>query len=84
VRKQLAEQELSLEVGDEAMVELGKQGYDHTYGARPLRRLIQNVIEDPLAEGLLDGRFHPGSTVRVVVEDGQFNLEEVEALVPVS
>jgi ATP-dependent Clp protease ATP-binding subunit ClpC len=84
VRKQLAEQELSLEVGEEAMVELGKQGYDHTYGARPLRRLIQNVIEDPLAEGLLDGRFHSGSTVRVVVEDGQFSLEEVEALVPVS
>jgi ATP-dependent Clp protease ATP-binding subunit ClpC len=84
VRKQLAEQELSLEVGEEALVELGKQGYDHTYGARPLRRLIQQVVEDPLAEGLLDGRFHPGSTVQVVVEDGQFNLREVEALVPVS
>ncbi|HEY8598032.1 MAG TPA: ATP-dependent Clp protease ATP-binding subunit [Thermomicrobiales bacterium] len=84
VRTQLAEQELTLEVDDEAMVELGKQGYDHTYGARPLRRLIQNVIEDPLAEGLLDGRFHPGHTVRIVIEDGQFTLREAEALVPVS
>ena len=84
VRRQLAEQELSLEVGEEAMIELGKQGYDHTYGARPLRRLIQNVIEDPLAEGLLDGRFHPGSVVKVVVEDGNFSLAEVEVLVPVS
>ena len=84
VRAQLAEQEFILEVDEEAMIELGKQGYDHTYGARPLRRLIQNVIEDPLAEGLLDGRFHPGHTVRIVIEDGQFTLKEVEALVPVS
>ncbi len=84
VRTQLAEQELILEVDEEAMIELGKQGYDHTYGARPLRRLIQNVIEDPLAEGLLDGRFHPGHTVRIVIEDGQFTLREAEVLVPVS
>jgi ATP-dependent Clp protease ATP-binding subunit ClpC len=84
VRTQLAEQELILEVDEEAMLELGKQGYDHTYGARPLRRLIQNVIEDPLAEGLLDGRFHPGHTVRIVIEDGQFTLREAEVLVPVS
>jgi ATP-dependent Clp protease ATP-binding subunit ClpC len=84
VRTQLAEQEILLEIGDEAMVELGKQGYDHTYGARPLRRLIQNVVEDPLAEGLLDGRFHTGQTVRVEVNDGEFTLHEVEALVPVS
>jgi ATP-dependent Clp protease ATP-binding subunit ClpC len=83
VRRQLTEQEIELEVSEEAMIELGKQGYDHTYGARPLRRLIQNVIEDPLAEGLLDGRFHPGRTVRVEVEDGQFSLREVEALVAV-
>ena len=84
VRTQLAEQEIVLEMGEEAMIELGKQGYDHTYGARPLRRLIQNVVEDPLAEGLLDGRFHPGQTVRVEVTDGEFTLHEVEALVPVS
>ncbi len=84
VRTQLAEQELIREVDEEAMIELGKQGYDHTYGARPLRRLIQNVIEDPLAEGLLDGRFHPGHTVRIVIEDGQFTLREAEVLVPVS
>jgi ATP-dependent Clp protease ATP-binding subunit ClpC len=82
VRRQLTEQEITLEVSEEAMLELGKQGYDHTYGARPLRRLIQNVIEDPLAEGLLDGRYHPGRTVLVEVEDGTFNLREVEALVP--
>ncbi|HEU5327426.1 MAG TPA: ATP-dependent Clp protease ATP-binding subunit [Thermomicrobiales bacterium] len=84
VRTQLTEQEITLEVSDEAMDELAKQGYDHTYGARPLRRLIQNVIEDPLAEGLLDGRFHAGHQVLVEATDGEFTLREVEALVPVS
>jgi len=84
VRKQLVEKEITLEISDEAMDKLGEDGYDHTYGARPLRRLIQNVLEDPLAEGLLDGRFHPGHTVRAEVEDGEFRLREVEALVPVS
>ncbi len=84
VRVQLTEQELTLEVTGEAMAELGKQGYDHTYGARPLRRLIQNVIEDPLAEGLLDGRYHPGHTILVDVADSQFTLRQVEALVPVA
>ncbi|HEX5504639.1 MAG TPA: ATP-dependent Clp protease ATP-binding subunit [Thermomicrobiales bacterium] len=81
---QLAEQEITLEITDEAKDALAERGYDHTYGARPLRRLIQNVIEDPLAEGLLDGRFHPGHNVRVTVEDGEIKLNEVEALVPVS
>ena len=40
---------------------LGRRGYDHTYGARPLRRIIQNLIEDPLAEGLLTGKFLPAA-----------------------
>ena len=52
VRKQLAEQEIELEVTEAAMDLLGERGYDHTYGARPLRRIIQNLIEDPLAEGV--------------------------------
>jgi len=54
---------------------LGERGYDHTYGARPLRRIIQNLIEDPLAEGVLDSRFQAGSTVRVDVEDDLLKLE---------
>jgi ATP-dependent Clp protease ATP-binding subunit ClpC len=48
---------------------LGERGYDRQYGARPLRRIIQNLIEDPIAEGLLEGRFAPGQTVKVDVED---------------
>jgi ATP-dependent Clp protease ATP-binding subunit ClpC len=75
VRKQLAEQEIELEVTEAAMDLLGERGYDHTYGARPLRRIIQNLIEDPLAEGVLDSRFQSGSTVRVDVEDDLLKLE---------
>jgi ATP-dependent Clp protease ATP-binding subunit ClpC len=75
VRLQLTEQEITLEITTEAMDLLADRGYDHTYGARPLRRIIQNLIEDPLAEGVLDSRFQAGSTVRVDVEDDLLKLE---------
>ncbi|CAA9551850.1 MAG: ATP-dependent Clp protease, ATP-binding subunit ClpC [uncultured Thermomicrobiales bacterium] len=84
VRKQLAEQDISLEVTQEAMDLLGTRGYDHTYGARPLRRIIQNLIEDPLAEGLLNSRFQAGTTVRVEVEEDLLKLSPVEELAPVA
>jgi ATP-dependent Clp protease ATP-binding subunit ClpC len=83
VRMQLAEQDITLEITIEAKDLLGERGYDHTYGARPLRRIIQNLIEDPLAEGLLNGRFLPGHTVRVAVEDDLLKLEAIEELAAV-
>jgi ATP-dependent Clp protease ATP-binding subunit ClpC len=79
VRRQLLEQDIRLEVSETAMDLLGTRGYDHTYGARPLRRIIQNLIEDPLAEGLLNSRFQAGCTVRVDVEDDLLKLELAEA-----
>ncbi len=78
VRGQVAEQDLTLEVTEPAMDLLGERGYDHTYGARPLRRIIQTLIEDPLAEGLLSNRFPAGSTVRVDVEDDLLRLDVVD------
>jgi ATP-dependent Clp protease ATP-binding subunit ClpC len=84
VREQLTEQGISLDVSTEAMDLLGERGYDHTYGARPLRRIIQNLIEDPLAEGLLDSRFAENSTIRVEVEDDLLKLVPVEELAAVS
>jgi ATP-dependent Clp protease ATP-binding subunit ClpC len=84
VREQLTEQGISLNVSTEAMDLLGERGYDHTYGARPLRRIIQNLIEDPLAEGLLDSRFAENSTIRVEVEDDLLKLVPVEELAAVS
>ena len=83
VRQQLAEQDITLEIDVEAKDLLGNRGYDHTYGARPLRRIIQNLIEDPLAEGLLTGRFLPGHIVRITVEDDLLKLEEVQELAAV-
>jgi ATP-dependent Clp protease ATP-binding subunit ClpC len=83
VRMQLQEQEISLEIDVAAMDYLGERGYDHAYGARPLRRLIQNLIEDPLAEGLLNGRFQPNTAVKVLVQGDDLILEQVEELATV-
>src|SRR4051794_36786521 len=83
VRFQLAEHEITLVINDEAKDYLGERGYDHAYGARPLRRLIQSLIEDPLAEGLLNGRFQPNSVIRVNVQGDDLILETVEELATV-
>jgi len=84
VRAQLGEQEINLEITTEAMDFLAERGYDHTYGARPLRRIIQNLIEDPLAEGLLNSRYLPNTTIRVEIEDDLLKLSPVEELAVVS
>ncbi|MDO8506597.1 MAG: AAA family ATPase, partial [Candidatus Limnocylindria bacterium] len=84
VRKQLASQEITLEVTDEAKDHIASVGYDLNFGARPLARSIQNEIADPLAEMLLQGAFHPGDTVRVHPVDGKLTIvkTEVEVLKP--
>jgi len=73
VRNQLKTQEIDMEVTAEAKDHLIKLGYDVDYGARPLRRVIQNLVEDPLAEALLLGRFSAGQTV-VVDKSGDTGL----------
>src|SRR5207253_3409692 len=67
---QLGEQELKLELDDEAKDFLAEKGWDQQFGARPLRRAITNLIEDPLAEALLERRFEPGQTIVARVVDG--------------
>jgi ATP-dependent Clp protease ATP-binding subunit ClpA len=69
VSKQLISKGVSLEVSDEARTWLGDKGFDPVLGARPLRRLIQNEVEDRLSEALLQGEFGPGDTVELTVED---------------
>ncbi len=78
VRTQLTEQQVELIVDDEAKDFLVEKGYDPSYGARPLRRTIQNLVEDPLAEGLLQGRFHPGDIVEALHRDDTISLEVQE------
>ncbi|HEX8729042.1 MAG TPA: NDP-hexose 4-ketoreductase, partial [Ktedonobacterales bacterium] len=75
VRTQLTEQQVELLAPEETKDALVDKGYDPEYGARPLRRTIQNLIEDPLAEGLLQGKFRPGDIVEAVVRNGTVELE---------
>ncbi len=67
LHKRLQEQEIAMEVTPEAKEKLVEEGYDPAYGARPLRRTIQRLVEDPLAEDLLQGRYQAGDTVKVDV-----------------
>jgi ATP-dependent Clp protease ATP-binding subunit ClpC len=71
VEKQLKEKGISLEVTQTAKEHLVEKGYDANFGARPLRRLIQNVIEDKLSEDLLSGNLNSGDTAVVDVKDGE-------------
>jgi ATP-dependent Clp protease ATP-binding subunit ClpB len=67
LRKRLSGRRLELEITDAARAWLARIGYDPVYGARPLRRLVQSAIGDPLAKALLAGEIHDGGTVRVDV-----------------
>jgi ATP-dependent Clp protease ATP-binding subunit ClpA len=65
VREQLTAQKLDLVLTDDAKEHLGTQGYDPELGARPLRRAIQRLLEDPLSERVLLGEFKAGTTILV-------------------
>jgi ATP-dependent Clp protease ATP-binding subunit ClpB len=68
------ERDIEVELTDEAKTLLGNLGYDPTYGARPLKRVIQKRLVDPLALAILEGRFKSGDTVRVDAADGELVL----------
>ncbi|HET9521175.1 MAG TPA: ATP-dependent Clp protease ATP-binding subunit [Candidatus Limnocylindrales bacterium] len=84
VRDQLRAQQMKLDVTQAAKEHIIKLGYDVAYGARPLRRVIQNMIEDVLAEHLLLGKYEPGTTI-VVDRDPEAGLDihAAETLTPV-
>ena len=71
LRSRLAERELSLELGSDALEKLIAVGYDPVYGARPLKRAIQRWIENPLAQLILSGSFMPGTSVTATVENDE-------------
>jgi ATP-dependent Clp protease ATP-binding subunit ClpB len=70
---------IALELSEEAKVLLGDLGHDPVYGARPLKRVIQKRLVDPLALGLIDGRFSAGQTVRVDAVDGELVMTAAAA-----
>jgi ATP-dependent Clp protease ATP-binding subunit ClpB len=78
VRRRLVESRITLEVTDAARIFIAREGYDPIYGARPLRRAIQRLIENPLAKRILAGDFPPGSTVRVDLTNGELTFNAVE------
>ena len=76
VNQQARQQGLELEITLEAKEALAKEGFDPTYGARPLRRAVQRMIEDPLAEEFLKGTYKEGDTIRAIVKDGDIVFEK--------
>ncbi|MEE2983800.1 MAG: ATP-dependent chaperone ClpB [Pseudomonadota bacterium] len=75
LRSRLAQQDLALELTPSALDKLGEAGFDPVYGARPLKRAIQNLLETPLAEAILKGRYHPGDTIHVDSADSGLILD---------
>ncbi|MGZ4167769.1 MAG: ATP-dependent chaperone ClpB [Solirubrobacteraceae bacterium] len=80
--RRVREREVEVELSDAARTLIGNLGYDPTYGARPLKRVIQKRLVDPLALAILEGRFGPGDTVRVDAADGELVLERVSIDAP--
>ncbi len=76
LEKRLAERELKLEIGDKALDLLGNVGFDPVYGARPLKRAIQQQLENPLAREILEGRFPGGTTIVVDAEQGHLTFRK--------
>jgi ATP-dependent Clp protease ATP-binding subunit ClpB len=76
LRERLADRGLSLELTDEAKELVAEAGWDPTYGARPLKRALQRLVENPLAMRLLEGDFAEGDTVRVDAQDGGLVFEK--------
>jgi len=75
LRKQLTEKEIQLDVTETALDEIASEGYDPTYGARPLKRVIQQRIQNPLAVELLKREFEEGSSVKIDYLGGDFTFE---------
>jgi ATP-dependent Clp protease ATP-binding subunit ClpB len=82
LRDRLAERGLGLELTDAAKEHVADAGWDPTYGARPLKRALQRLVENPLALRLLEGDFAEGDTVRVDVADGELVFAKAAAAEP--
>jgi ATP-dependent Clp protease ATP-binding subunit ClpB len=80
--ERVRERDIEVELTDQAKTLLGNLGYDPTYGARPLKRVIQKRLVDPLALAILEGRFKPGDTVRVDATDGELALAKAGQAAP--
>ena len=74
LRKLLADRKIELKFDSKALQWLANRGYDPVYGARPLKRVIQRSLQNPLATQLLEGKIGDGDTVEVGVENGELTV----------
>ena len=77
LRKKLCDMEIGMEFTPEAVAAVAEQGYDPLYGARPLRRVIQNQIEDAVSERMLEGVIAANTGYRCTYDEGKFVFTEV-------
>jgi ATP-dependent Clp protease ATP-binding subunit ClpC len=82
VRRRTSAQDIEVEFTPEAVGWLAERGYEPAFGARPLRRVIQREVDNPLSRLLLDGRVRRGQRVRVTVRDGGLDFEVIESREP--
>ena len=74
LEKLLAERKMTIELDDRARTWLANAGYDPVYGARPLKRVIQRELQNPLAGLILEGRIRSGEKIRITVKDGKLAI----------
>jgi ATP-dependent Clp protease ATP-binding subunit ClpB len=77
LEQRLAAQDIKLDISEAALAEIAKVGFDPLYGARPLKRAIQQQIENPVARLVLEGRFGPNDVIPVDVRKGEFTFDRV-------
>ena len=74
LEKLLADRKIAIKFDSKALQWLANRGYDPVYGARPLKRVIQRSLQNPLATQLLEGKVHDGDTVDVTVQNGELSI----------
>ncbi len=79
LEKRVQSMDIAIEFTDAAVAELAKAGFDPVYGARPLKRAIQQQIENPLSKAILEGKFGPKDAIRVDAKNGVFTFEKAKA-----
>ena len=82
LEKKLHDMDIQMEFTDAAVEAVADKGYDPTYGARPLRRVIQNQVEDPISEKMLEGAITANKAYRCDYTEGKFTFEPAEAAAP--
>src|SRR5205085_8913504 len=76
LEKRLAAMDMGIQFTDAAVSEIARAGFDPVYGARPLKRAIQQQVENPLSKAILEGRFGPKDVIEVNAKNGVFSFEK--------